>query len=130
MNRALIAIFLSAVLVGEVLLTEAYSQIRETGKLAMVQQCHQNFDAMDRNVDGVVTKEEFLSYEHKRRNPEAVFKSKDARTGMVSSQRRNSVQQREQVNRTDSESERYLRREIMRDPEHCPEEQFGLALTP
>ena len=78
MNRLFVGVLLSVVFVVGACLPEARSQMRETGSPAMVQQCKKNFDAMDANGDGSVTRDEFFSVEHKGRNAEESFKSRDA----------------------------------------------------
>jgi hypothetical protein len=78
MNRLHVFILLVMALVVGAFWSEGYGQIRETGKPAMVQQCQENFDAMDADEDGVVTREEFLAFEHKGRNAEAMFTARDA----------------------------------------------------
>lgn len=76
MNRILFLILFSVMCVLGIFLSEGHSQIRETGKPAM--QCETNFDAMDTNHDGLVTKEQFLALPHHgRRNPEEAFKAMD-----------------------------------------------------
>ena len=77
MNRLFTGVLLSVVFVVGACLSVAHSQIRETGSPAMVQQCKKNFDAMDTNGDGAVSKDEFFSVEHKGRNPEEAFKARD-----------------------------------------------------
>lgn len=39
--------------------------------------CQKNFTSMDKDGDGVVTREEFMAVPHRRDNPEEVFKAKD-----------------------------------------------------
>ena len=77
MKGAFVGMVLSLAFVAGAWLPDANSQIRETGKPAMVQQCQKNFDAMDTNGDGVVTSDEFFAWEHQGANPEGVFKSRD-----------------------------------------------------
>jgi hypothetical protein len=78
MNRLHVFVLISVAFVVGAFGSEGYGQIRETGKPAMVQQCQENFDAMDANKDGVITKEEFLAFEHKGRNAEGMFTARDA----------------------------------------------------
>ena len=41
-------------------------------------QCEENFNAMDKNEDGVVTREEFMAVRHPGGHGEQVFQSRDA----------------------------------------------------
>jgi Ca2+-binding EF-hand superfamily protein len=40
--------------------------------------CQKNFTSMDKDGDGMVTREEFMAAPHRRDNPEEIFKAKDA----------------------------------------------------
>jgi hypothetical protein len=77
MYTKLAGIILAVMLVAGTFAPAAFSQIRETGKPAMVQQCQKNFDAMDTDKNGVVTREEFLSIEHRGWNAAQVFDARD-----------------------------------------------------
>ncbi len=76
MKRSLLPVLLAAAFIFGIFCSEGRSQIRETGKPAM--QCEKNFDTMDADHDGLVTKDEFAAFEHKRKNADEIFKARDA----------------------------------------------------
>jgi hypothetical protein len=77
MKKLLFVLPIAVALVGVSFQMDANAQVKKTGKPAMVQKCEKNFEVMDANKDGSISKEEFMA-KHKGANAEKLFEAKDA----------------------------------------------------
>jgi len=81
MKRILVALttLATAALLVTVVSSPALGQPGQAGRGGgQVMQCEENFNAMDKNRDGVVTKVEFMTIRHPGGHGEQVFESRDA----------------------------------------------------
>ncbi len=71
--------FVAVILVGmpEISLAATQNQTVEPGRPAPKMMCRDRFDSMDRNHDGVVTMEEFMSVRHPGGRGDRIFKARD-----------------------------------------------------